>query len=108
MGILQLCPREKLGEKENFYLNLYKPLLNSIYSTSTVPYKVKYKANRTLSSELLTRKNLIFRTKRQGKGVVNPVYVYGLDNKIECVTFFKSVRTASRHIGCAPLTFELS
>ena len=79
-------------------------MLNSIYSTSTVPYKVKDKTNRTLSSELLTRKNLIFRTRRQGKGVVNSVYVYGLDSKIESVTFFKSVRTASRHIGCAPLT----
>lgn len=88
VGILQLCPREKLGEKENFYLNLYKPLLNSIYSTSTVPYKVKDKTNRILSSELLTRKNLIFRTRRQGKGVVNSVYVYGLDSKIESVTFF--------------------
>ncbi len=106
VGIIELCPREKLGEKENYYLNLYKPLLNSIYSTSTVPYKVKHKANRTLSSELLTRKNLIFRAKRQAKGAVNPVYVYGLNDKIESVTFFKSVRTASRHIGCAPITIS--
>lgn len=90
VSIIELCPREKLGERENYYLYLYKPILNTIYSTSTVPYKAKVKVQRTLSSELIgLKKNLD--SSGYDRAMV-PVYVLDLNVnrkfKVKSPSFF--------------------
>ena len=77
--IVEVCPLEKLGERENYYLSHYKPILNTIYSTSTAPYKARVKVGRTLSSELLDLKK-IFNSSARNRGGL-PVYVLDLNVK---------------------------
>ncbi len=109
VAILEVCPAESkfLSSRENFYLDKYKPLLNTLYSTGSTSFK-KIQVNNTFSLELkaLKSRGLVLR-KTQRVGIV-PVYVYNLvktpqDMSIK-VTYFKSVRLAAKFFGCAPFT----
>lgn len=111
VAILEVCPNNAeqkfISSRENFYLDKYKPLLNTHYSTGSIYFR-KTRVNNTFSSELKALKSggLVL-TKNRKVGMV-PVYIYNLVDTSQGmsikVNYFKSVRLAAKSMGCAPFT----
>lgn len=109
VAILEVCPAEQkfISRRENFYLDKYKPLLNTHYSTGSTYFR-KTRVNNTFSSELKALKSGGLVLTQTHKGGMVPVYIYNLVETPQGmpikVNYFKSVRLAAKSIGCAPFT----
>lgn len=69
--IVEVCEKGKLGERANFYLQNYLPLLNSVFSASLTEMAI----NQTLMSML---KNLRYNT---GQTYRRQIYVYDINKR---------------------------
>lgn len=95
VSILEVCSLNNQGERENYYLQKYLPLLNSVFSSSIIEYYIqitlKYKLNglRTPKSTLLFEKNSI------------SIYVYDIYDKgiNKSYVLFKSINEVSFVLG---------
>lgn len=68
---MEVCEKGKLGERANFYLQNYLPLLNSVFSASLTEMAI----NQTLMSML---KNLRYNT---GQTYRRQIYVYDINKR---------------------------
>ena len=100
MSIIKLCPVNKQGALENFYLQKYLPLLNS----SFISYGSETAIAQTLSS-LLKSKKTAAPESRQGLGL--SIFVYKLCASCidkTAVAKYNSVNQASMSTGNARAT----
>ena len=90
ISIIETCALDKLGERENFFLQNYLPLLNSVFSSSVTETAI----NTTLKAKLdsLRKSNSSTSFKYNV-----PLYVYDLrEDRIEnTFIYFKSIQEAS-------------
>ena len=93
ISILEVCSLDTLGARENYYLQKYLPLLNSVFSSSITEVEI----NNTLNSKL----NALRST--ESKSITNtiknkiPIYVYNIHDKSIDRSFvrFDSIKQAS-------------
>ena len=95
VSILEVCSLNNQGERENYYLQKYLPLLNSVFSSSIIESSIqitlkdKLNALRTPKSTLSSKKKSIY------------IYVYDIDDKSinKSYVLFKSMSEASVVLG---------
>lgn len=79
--MVEVCSREKLVHRENWYLDRFKPLLNVLMRAGTDPRATTSLLTRSkISASLIGRKDSeVTRTKKSEsrKGILNPFYGVG-------------------------------
>ena len=93
VSIIEECSLEVMGARENFYLQKYLPLLNSVFSSSITETAIYS----TLKDKLDTLR--VSKSTPTSKNI--PIYVYDIDDKgiNKAFVLFKSMSEASLSLG---------
>jgi hypothetical protein len=108
VSIVETCSKDKLGNRENFYLQKYLPLLNSVFSSSITEDAI----NTTLKSKLkeLRRSNSEYSSLEisNSSGRKVPVYIYDISEKgiNPFPTYFNTIRAASLALEINPTSLS--
>lgn len=108
ISIVETCTKDKLGNRENFYLQKYLPLLNSVFSSSITEDAI----NLTLKSKLkeLRRSNSEYSSLEISDSTRRkiPVYLYDINEKgiNQSPTYFNSIRAASLALEINPTSLS--
>ena len=98
--IVEVCDLNAQQERENFYLQKYLPLLNTVFKSNFSDSQIY----ETLYSKLKAKQgNLVFKNKHEGI----PIFVYNCNNLIS-TNFLKynSINTLSKDINVARDTIK--
>nr|ATI20280.1 GIY-YIG endonuclease [Juglanconis sp.] len=104
ISIVEICTPSKLGSRENFYLQNYLPILNSVFSSSITEVLI----NKTLKSKLegLKLSNYSLSSVETKNRV--PLYIYDIDDNgiNQYATYFNSIREASLALNINPTSLS--
>lgn len=88
-SIIEICTSEEQGERENYYLQKYLPLLNTTFSSSFSESAIYENLTSKLTTFKLNSFSLASEAKPITKGKAIPVYVYDVDDKHIDIDYLK-------------------
>jgi len=104
ISIVEICTTSKLGSRENFYLQKYLPILNSVFSSSITEVLI----NKTLKSKLEDLKLSNYSLSSADTKNRVPLYIYDIDDNgiNQYAIYFSSIKEASLALGINPTSLS--